>query len=292
MKELFYIKDKIIKTDKELIENALKGDKFSLESLIKRHQPYIYNVAWKMTLNPEDAEDITQEVLIKSITNLSKFQFKSSFQTWLYRITFNHFLKMKKSKPEFQITSFEEYGNVLESVVDENLSEQEKTEFSEYIEDVKISCMSGMLLCLDRDERLIYILGEIFNANNKIVSQILEISADNFRQKLSRARKNLKNFMHNKCGLINKNNPCRCHKKTKGFIKNGWVNTKELEFNITHKRKIYELSETKSKRLCESLDDEYAVLFSEHPVQEKFDRSQIISNIINDNNIKDIFNLN
>ncbi len=217
-----------------------------------------------MVLNPEDASDITQDVLIKAITHLSKFNFKSSFQTWLYRITFNHFLNIKKTKIEYQVTSLEEYGKVLESVADENLSEYEKTEFYEYIEDVKISCMSGMLLCLSRDERLIYILGEIFNVNNKVAAQILEISADNYREKLSRARKNVKNFMHNKCGLINKNNPCKCPKKTKGFIKNGWVNTRELEFNIEHKQRIYELSETKSKRLCDSLEDELHSFFYEY----------------------------
>jgi RNA polymerase sigma factor (sigma-70 family) len=49
-----------------------------------------------MTLSPFDAEDVTQEVLIKVITKLSQFKGKSNFRTWLYRITFNHFLKMKK----------------------------------------------------------------------------------------------------------------------------------------------------------------------------------------------------
>ena len=80
--------------DLRLIDEALKGSSKSLEQLIKRHQHYIYNVALKMVLSPFDAEDITQEVLIKVVTKLSQFEGKSDFRTWLYRITFNHFLKI------------------------------------------------------------------------------------------------------------------------------------------------------------------------------------------------------
>jgi len=95
--------------DIELITSAKNGSKSSLEKLIKKHQYYIYNVALKMTLSPFDAEDITQEVLIKVITNLANFKGESNFGTWLYRITFNHFLKMRKYWLEDYITSFSKY---------------------------------------------------------------------------------------------------------------------------------------------------------------------------------------
>ena len=73
--------------DIELITSAKDGSKSALEALVKKHQHYIYNVALKMTLSPFDAEDITQEVLIKVITNLANFKGESNFRTWLYRIT-------------------------------------------------------------------------------------------------------------------------------------------------------------------------------------------------------------
>ncbi len=69
--------------DIELITSAKNGSKSSLEKLVKKHQHYIYNVALKMTLSPFDAEDITQEVLIKVITNLANFKGESNFRTWL-----------------------------------------------------------------------------------------------------------------------------------------------------------------------------------------------------------------
>jgi RNA polymerase sigma factor (sigma-70 family) len=65
-----------------LIKKSLDGDKHALNELIKLHEPFIYNVAWKYTNDENEAKDLTQEVLIKVITKLSSFEGKSSFRTW------------------------------------------------------------------------------------------------------------------------------------------------------------------------------------------------------------------
>src|SRR5258706_5586751 len=96
-------------TDSDLVALATEGNKNALASLITRHQIFVYNLAVKMTRSVEDAEDLTQEVFIKAVTALSKFQGKSKFRTWLYRIAVNHFLNAKKSKSELQVTDFESY---------------------------------------------------------------------------------------------------------------------------------------------------------------------------------------
>src|SRR6266852_5111937 len=87
-------------TDSDLVNRAVGGDKNALQILILRHQVFIYNLALKMTRSVEDAEDLTQEVFIKAITALGKFQGKSKFRTWLYRITINHFLNSQKRRTE------------------------------------------------------------------------------------------------------------------------------------------------------------------------------------------------
>lgn len=183
-------------TDLLLIDEALKGSSESLEQLIKRHQHYIYNVALKMVLSPFDAEDITQEVLIKVVTKLSQFEGKSDFRTWLYKITFNHFLRMKKYWLEETIVSFENYGNELQNIKDVELTKEEKIAKVELIKEAKFSCTMGMLLCLNREQRLVYILGEIFEADHNIGSELLDISKANFRKRLERARKDLYQFMN------------------------------------------------------------------------------------------------
>ena len=70
--------------DQLLIEKAVNGDKKALNDLIVNHEPFIYNVAWKFTNDPDEASDLTQEVLIKVITKLSTFKGNSSLRTWLF----------------------------------------------------------------------------------------------------------------------------------------------------------------------------------------------------------------
>jgi RNA polymerase sigma factor (sigma-70 family) len=278
--------------DNQLIALAREGSKVALEALIKKHQHYIYNVALKMTLSPFDAEDITQEVLIKVITNLAQFKGESNFRTWLYRITFNHFLKMKKVWLEDYITSFDQYGNELSQMQDTELSDIEKAEIKEMITEANISCMSGMLLCLDREQRLVYVLGEIFGIDHTIGSQMLDLSKDNFRQRLSRARKDLYNFMNNKCGLINKANPCRCDRKTKSFIKAGWVDKDKMKYNTSYLKSICQEAPQKAEELCNLTEMEYAHLFRNHPFQEKEHHQRLFTNLLTDDKITNLFNLN
>jgi RNA polymerase sigma factor (sigma-70 family) len=279
-------------TDHQLVAESLNGSKQALEQLIQKHQHFIYNVAHKMVCSSFDAEDITQEVLIKVITKLSQFQGKSSFRTWLYRIVFNHVLQMKKYCLEEVVTTFETYGEELDKMPNHELSEHEQLEMKELIEEAKLGCMAGMLLCLNREQRLVYILGEIFEIEHQLGAEMLEISPDNFRQRLSRARKDLYQFMNNKCGLVNQNNPCRCQKKTKGFIEAGWVDEKQMKFNTSFTKKISQTLISKSDELCDMLENQYADLFQKHPFQEKTHLEKLMRGILEDRNLKQLFNLN
>src|SRR5215475_7491079 len=80
--------------DRALVAGAQQGDSRALEELVGRHQRWIYNIAVRMLGHPQDAEDATQEILIKALTRLSSFEGNSRFRTWLYRIVVNHVLNM------------------------------------------------------------------------------------------------------------------------------------------------------------------------------------------------------
>ncbi len=67
-------------------------------------------------LEPVDAEDVAQEIIIKLITNLAKFKGNASLRTWLYRIVVNHILNMKKKHCETVISTFDEYGKALDKM--------------------------------------------------------------------------------------------------------------------------------------------------------------------------------
>lgn len=281
--------------DKILIQKIKSGDKIALETLIKKNQGYIYNIALRMVFTPEDAEDITQEVLIKVITHLSGFEGKSNFRTWLYRIAVNHILNWKKSYGEKTHTnSFSIYSKLIDDVPDFDIPDTNSytTDTKILIKETQFTCMMGMLLCLNREQRLVYILGSVFGLSDATASEILEISKDNFRQKLSRARKDLYNFMHNKCGLVNSNNPCKCNKKTKHLIDIGYVNPDKLLFNRNY---YYTIEQSVEKRMeeLETVTDEICdSYFREQPFQESKDFTEYIKNLLQTDKFKNIFNYN
>src|ERR1700745_3048265 len=111
-------------TDAELVERARSGKRAALESLVLRHQAWIYNIAVRMVFRPQDAEEVTQEVLVKVITKLSMFKGESTFRTWLYRIAANHVLNMKRRWAEARTTTFADYAAAINGTPDLDLPDQ------------------------------------------------------------------------------------------------------------------------------------------------------------------------
>ncbi len=277
-------------TDAILIRQSLAGNKKALESLVKKHQDWIYNIALTFVGDSNEAADLTQEVLIKVVTKLDSFKQKSNFKTWVYRIVKNHFLNMKRGKNETIPLTFEAFGEGLDQLPDESLSNySHETEKKALVEEAKISCMKGMLLCLDKEQRLIFIMGELFEFTDTIGAEIMEISKENFRIKLHRAKKQLYSFMNNKCGLINKSNPCRCVRKTAGFIKMGYVDPINLHFQkntITH---INGVIDKKLEQYKGEVISEYQKLFQEHPFLQSPDKLASIKKLLSSKAIKETF---
>ncbi len=198
-----------------VVAQAQAGNKAALESLISRVQPGVYNLALRMLWHPIDAEDASQEILIKVITHLSQFKGESSFTTWVYQIATHHLLTTRKRRAELQPLSFEQFGEKLEQQMDETAAPfaSSQPEQRLLLEEVQFRCTLGMLLCLDREHRLAYILGVILEMDGNEGATITETTPANFRQRLSRARARLRGFMESKCGLVDPKNPCRCEKQ-------------------------------------------------------------------------------
>jgi RNA polymerase sigma factor (sigma-70 family) len=268
--------------DRELVRQAQGGNREALEQLITRHQAWIYNIALRMVYLPQDAEDATQEILVKLITKLSTFGGKSSFRTWLYRIVVNHVLNMKRGRADAAGWTFTRYGDSLDATPDMDLPDPRSVpaDVQLLVDEARIGCTSGMLLCLDREQRLIYILGEIFGVTDLVGAELLEISRENFRQKLARARRDLHNFLHDKCGLVNEANPCRCAKKTQGFMQAGFVDPQNLLFARDHVTRVRDVAGKKCEDL-DALDQAYAELHRDHPFQEPADFVISLRTLIN-----------
>jgi RNA polymerase sigma factor (sigma-70 family) len=214
-----------------LVQKSLAGDKNALNQLIEIHEPFIYNIAWKYTNNPEEAKDLTQEVLIRVFTKLSTFKGNSAFKTWVYRIVVNQFLQTKRRPMEDRWESFDVFSTELNSIPSPDVSAEEEIEQEVRTKTARTRCMSGMLMCLTREQRLIYILGDVFNLDHNIGAEVFGLSKQNYRVKLSRTRKEFHAFMNQQCGLVNTDNPCRCSKKAKAMEAAGKMQTDKKIFD-------------------------------------------------------------
>jgi len=253
--------------ERELVRRAQAGNREALEQLITRHQGWIYNIALRMVYLPEDAEDATQEILIKVIMKLSTFEGRSRFSTWLYRLVVNHLLNLRRGRAEGAGWSFRRYGESLDATPDMELPDPNTVpaDLKLLVDEARIGCTTGMLLCLDREQRLVYVLGEIFGVTDAIGAELLAISRQNFRQKLARARRDLHSFMQNQCGLVNTANPCRCAKKTQGFAKAGYLDPAKLLFARDRVTRVRDVAEKKCDEL-DALDFAYGEIHRDHPV--------------------------
>jgi RNA polymerase sigma factor (sigma-70 family) len=268
--------------DAELVEQAKNGDRPALETLVLRHQAWIYNIAVRMVFQPQDAEEVTQEVLIKAVTRLSTFRGESKFRTWLYRLTANHVLNMKRRGGETPPQTFASYAAAINSTPDLDLPDPNSVpvDVPLLVEEAKVACTTGMLLCLDRRQRLVFTLGEVLGVSDTIGSEILKMTPDNFRQNLARARRDLYQFMNHQCGLVNTNNPCRCPKKTKGFINAGHVDPGRLLFVPLHVRRIREAAADTAREIDDVLDRQYAAIYRNHPFLAPSDQTNWLRQVL------------
>jgi len=280
------------KDDMLTVREAQAGSQKALEKLVKTHQEFIYNVALKLIRNPDEAADLSQEAMIKMITKLNQFKGRSNFRTWLYKIVINHFIKSKKRKSELEVGSFEKYGGFLDGVYSaEEMDAEEQKKRRDDIIFVRNRCMTSMLLCLDRQQRMVFILGAIFNIKSKTASQLLNITAENFRQQLSRAKADLFQFMENKCGLINPNNPCRCAKKTKGFINDGLIDTSDHQFKEVVLKRIKEIAIANNAKLANLIEGKYLAFFRDQPYEDKDVTKELTKTILFNKDIINLFRL-
>jgi RNA polymerase sigma factor (sigma-70 family) len=211
----------------EMVKRAQRGDPAALNDLITAIQPKIYGLSLRMLWHPEDAKDATQEILLRIVTRLATFRGKSKFLTWAYRVAANHLLSWRKSRMEAQGFTFEAFGKDLEEGLEDKSPRPENVLL---LQEIRVGCTLGMLLCLDRAQRITYILGEILDFDSKEGASILRIKPETFRKRLERARKDIVEFTKAHCGLANPANRCRCHRRLKRATELKRVNSEQLLF--------------------------------------------------------------
>jgi RNA polymerase sigma-70 factor (ECF subfamily) len=103
-----------MKTDYELIQDCLNGETESFGELVERYKNLVYSIILRQTKDPEEANDLSQDVFLKVYRNLDKYSREFKFSTWIMRITGNHIIDVYRKK-KFETVTFDEYSESGES---------------------------------------------------------------------------------------------------------------------------------------------------------------------------------
>ena len=236
-----------------LVEKATSGDKNALETLIVKVQDSVFNLSLRMLGTFEDAEDATQDILLKMITHLSSFRGDSSFTTWVFRIAVNHLKNYKKHMFAHYPLSFEYYGNDIENGKIQDVPDAtQNVEKDLLAEELKMSCTNVMLQCLDMESRCIFILGTMFQIDSRIAGEILEMTPEAYRQRLSRIRKKMADFLGQYCGEYGSGR-CKCKDRVNYAIQNHRINPLKPDYTAATEIPIQTMLDVKNA--MEDIDD-------------------------------------
>lgn len=171
-------------TDKEIIEKILDGQVPLFEILIRRNNPFLYKVGRSYNFNLEDTQDLMQDTFIDAYRNLSKFQQRSSFKTWIIKIMLNNcFRKQQKfSYKKEEVCEIKEESIPMFTLVNQGNTNHQimNKELNNIIENA--------IQKVPSDYRIVFSLREINGLSIKETAETLNISESNVKVRLNRAK--------------------------------------------------------------------------------------------------------
>ena len=201
----------------ETLQAAVSGRLDAIDRLLAVLQPAVFNLAVRMLGNRDDASDASQEILLRVVTHLAGFRGEAAFGTWVFSIARNHLLTAITRSRECPTVSLDIIGERLQAGLDHGASlgvEAALTpEDKLAARQVALGCTQNMLMALDREQRLCYVLDAVFGLSSKEGAMVLDIAPDAYRKRLSRARLALEPFVQRTCGLVNADAGCRCERQ-------------------------------------------------------------------------------
>lgn len=195
-----------------LVAHAVAGDRGAISEVVRLLQDPIYRLALRMVWRPADAEDATQEILLRVAGNLASWRGEAKLLTWAYRIGVNYLLNLKRQSPqEATQVSLDEFGESLKDGLTD--ADYRGPEAELLTHETRLNCTQAMLQCLAREERVAYVLSDVFGLSSAEAAWIVDATPAAYRKRLERAKKRLGNFLTSACGLANPQAFCRCSRR-------------------------------------------------------------------------------
>ncbi len=171
---------------RKLIKKAQAGDTAAFHELVKLHDERVMILAYQLTHNEEDAEDLYQEVFIKAYKNIGSFRFESQFYTWLYRITVNTAYNFKRKQSRLNLFDPEDEANAgdLSWIADTDNDDSSRGEI--------MGAVKTAMTVLPQKQRTVFILKHLENLKIKDIASILNITEGTVKRYLFRAMEKLR----------------------------------------------------------------------------------------------------
>ncbi len=182
-------------SEEQLIRRAQQGDNGAFEELLLLHQKKVYNLCLRMSANPDDALDLSQEAFLRAWRSLGQYQFEANFSTWLFRLTSNiciDFLRRKKRRQETSLT--ESYDDSDEGAELSVPDAQPGPEQQAMTNETKIELARAMEQ-LSPEHREILQLRVIEDLQYEQIADILGVRVGTVKSRLARARLALRKIL-------------------------------------------------------------------------------------------------
>ena len=193
-------------------ENPMTVMENELLKLYEEEYEKLYSVAFRMTGNHHDAEDVLQNAFLKALKHLQQFKGEAKLSTWLYRILVNegndNHIKIKKL-PVVAIT--QELGMSEADFFSKLESPNEPMESNLVIDEMREKCLTAFMRCLPKKQRAVFVLRTFLDLTLSEIAEVVETTENNAKVILYRARKNIQELHYERCSLIDPSKPCKCY---------------------------------------------------------------------------------
>ena len=174
--------------EEQLVGRARSGDIEAFEALVAEYDGRIYNMAYRMLGNPEDARDVTQDAFLKAYSSIGGFRGDASFSTWLYRIAKNVCLDVLRRRSRRTVFSLDDPMETEEGELDRQLAGELPDPEDALLDSEVRDAVKDAILRLPPHHRSIIVLRDIEDLSYEEIAEILEIGLGTVKSRLYRAR--------------------------------------------------------------------------------------------------------
>lgn len=192
----------------------------SFEKIYKNHYERLYNLAFRMTGNQKDSEDVIQTAFLKAYKAFEKFKNYSSIYTWLYRIVLNVAKDFYQEGRKLPVEVYSEEHNISQVEVYRYINSFGQVEDKALVNNLRENCLQMFMNCMPSKYRAVYTLRIILHCSVKETAEILEISQEQVKVNLHRARKITADHINERCSLIKPGSICDCRSYAKYLSEN------------------------------------------------------------------------